>query len=43
LRDDVATLEGLGVTWMTVGVRTTPTVDEWCANADRLASDLGLV
>jgi probable F420-dependent oxidoreductase len=43
LRDDVATLQNLGVTWMTVGVHTAPTVDEWCANADRLAADLELV
>ncbi|HEY1737110.1 MAG TPA: hypothetical protein VGI86_00280, partial [Acidimicrobiia bacterium] len=42
LRDDVATLTTLGVTWMTVGVSSAPTVDKWCANADRLAADLNL-
>ncbi len=42
LRDDVATLESLGVTWMTVGVSSAPTVDQWCKNADGLAADLQL-
>jgi probable F420-dependent oxidoreductase len=42
LRGDVATLTTLGVTWMTVGVSSAPTVDEWCANADQLAADLEL-
>jgi probable F420-dependent oxidoreductase len=42
LRDDVSTLESLGVTWMTVGVRAAPTVAQWCAHADALAADLQL-
>jgi probable F420-dependent oxidoreductase len=42
LRDDVATLDSLGVTWMTVGVPSAPDVDKWCHNADRLAADLKL-
>jgi probable F420-dependent oxidoreductase len=42
LRDDVAMLASMGVTWMTVGVQSAATVDEWCANADGLAADLRL-